>query len=147
MAEASVVQSKNTIVQNVGFIAAGVTETVAALVMVGSPDGTGTSLLAGMVPADGAELISAKFTVTSGATVTTSGSNAWSISDGTNVLATLAATSATQTAGTVLSLTTTTATNGKAIATTAGARLVLTNTETGTIGDGMHGLFTFVWGL
>ena len=147
MAEASTAQLKNAIVTTAGFITGGETDTKAYFVTPQAPDGTGTFVLATTVPADGAELISAKFTVTSGGSVTTSGTNAWSVSDGTNVLFTLPATSVTQSAGAILSMTTTTATNGKAIATTAGARLILTNTEAGTVGDGMHGFFTFVWGL
>ena len=145
--EGSTIQRNNTYITTCGFIG-GTTEVSAEV--YGSPDASGTSVLATVVPADGAELVAMTFTVTSNATTTTSGTQQWSISDGTNALATLAATGvggAGTAAGTVLSMVMGTATNGKNLATTAGSRLTLTNTEVGTIGDGVHGVFRLVWAL
>lgn len=110
-----------------------------------SPAADGVRALATVVPADGAELMALTFTYTSPGTGTHT--QQWSISDGTNALATRAALVATTAAGTVSSFTMGTATNGKNLATTTGARLTLTNTSVGTSTDGAHGVFRLVWGL
>ena len=98
-----------------------------------------------MVPVDGAELIAASFTVQS--TGNGDHTQQWSISDGTNVLATLAAADADAAVGTVHTMVMGSATHGKAIGTTTGARLTLTNTSVGTSTEGMAGRFVLVWAL
>jgi len=145
--ESSVIGKSNITVDTCSFLTGTVAGDMGGAINASSPNATGVNVLAAVVPADGAELIAMTFTVTSPGTVTTSGTQQWSISDGTNALATLAATSATTAADTVISLVMGTATNGKNLATTDGAALTLTNTEAGTIGDGLHGIFRLVWGL
>jgi len=148
--ESSTLAGRNVFIETCGFL----TGTVAgdmggAINAKPAQDGTGISVLSGIVPADGSELVAAEFTVTSPGTVTTSREMQWEVSDGTNVLATLAASAnnAATAAGTILSLIMGTATNGKNLATTDGARLTFTNTEVGTAGGGIHGLFRLVWAL
>jgi len=109
--------------------------------------GDGTTTLACLVPADGAELVQATFTPTSlgvGAH-----EQQWTISDGTNILATQATFTnpASLTVGTAATQTMGTATNGKNLATTAGARLTMTNTSRGTSTRGVQGIFRLVWAL
>src|SRR3990172_8552016 len=81
------IQGKTTYVENTTFQTAALANTVL------SPDGNGTALLGALVPADGAELREATFTITAAGAVTTSGTQQWSVSDGTNALFTMAATS------------------------------------------------------
>ena len=110
-----------------------------------SPSADGTSVLSATVPVDGAELTACTFTVLS----IGDGDHlqSWSISDGTNVLATLVSADADAAVGTVHTLTMGTAIHGKAIATTTGSRLTLTNTSVGTSTEGMSGYFNLVWAL
>lgn len=136
----STIQGRTTFVTTAGFTG------TAAHTSVGL-SANGTSVLTTVVPADGAELISGTFTITTVGAVTTSGTNAWSISDGTNAIATIAAFDVTQAIGTILPLVMGSATNGRNIATTSGARLILTNTEAGTVGTAVSGIFNFVWAL
>ena len=145
--ESSTIAGKNVYIATCGFLAGTVAGDQGGAQTHESPAADGVRALATVVPADGSELVAATFTVTSPGTVTTSGTQQWSISDGTNAIATLAATSAATAAGTVVSLVMGTATNGKNLATTDGARLTLTNTEVGTVGDGLHGVFRLVWAL
>ena len=138
------IQGKSTYVQITTFQTAALANTVL------SPATTTTILLGSLVPADGAELIDATFTITTAGGVTTSGTQQWSCSDGTNALFTMAATSsavADSAAGTVRQMTMGSATNGKNIATTAGSRLTLTNTVAGTITAAIAGIFKLVWAL
>jgi hypothetical protein len=147
-AESSSLQGRNVYVSDCGLISASTTEAVTGMLgAYRTPNATGTTVLSTVVPADGAQLVAMSFTVHSAGTVTTSGTQQFAVSDGTNDLATLAATSVVQSAGAVLTFTMGTATNGKNLATTAGSRLILTNTEAGTIADGMHGIFRLVWAL
>ena len=146
MPEGSTIQGKNVYVTSAGFIVDSVSGGVGSITSYTSPTGNGTSVLSTVVPADGAELVSATFTVTSpGAGGST---QQWSIADtaGT-VLATRAALIDTTAAGTISTLTTATSVNGKAIAATAGARLTLTNTSVGTSTQGSTGIFNLVWAL
>jgi hypothetical protein len=142
------IQGKTTYVQECGFLTGTVAGDVGGAITAASPaSSTSGAMLAAVVPSDGAELVACTFTVTSPGTVTTSGTQQWSISDGTNALATMVATDAETAAGTLITLVLGSATNGKNIATTGGARLVITNTEAGTIGDGLNGIFRLVWAL
>ena len=143
--EGSTIQRKNTYVTEAGFVVDSITAGIGSITSFTSPTGDGTSVLSTLVPADGAELVACVFTTSSAGTGTHT--QQWSISDGTNALATLAATTATITAGVVTALTTTTATNGKAIATTAGSQLTLTNTAVGTSTEGVSGVFNLTWAL
>ena len=145
--ESTTIRGTNVYVTTCGFLTGTVVGDAGGSITAGSPSADAVTPLATVVPADGAELKSITFTVTSPGTVTTSGTQQWSISDGTNVLATQAAIDTEQAAGTILTLVMGSATNGKNIASTAGARLTMTNTEVGTIGDAMHGIFNLVWGL
>jgi len=138
--EGTTIQRNNVYVQNCVFGGGGAHTAV-------SPAADGTDALTAVVPEDGAELISVTFTVTTIGAVTTSGTQQWSVSDGTNVLFTQAATDAVDVVGTVRTLVVGTATNGKAIASTVGTRLILTNTEDGTVGTGVAGIFRLVWAL
>jgi len=112
-----------------------------------TPNGDGTMVLAALVPADGAELVAASFTPLSLGTGTHD--QEWSISDGTNVLCQVGPTGVALsiTVGTAFAYTMGTTTNGKSIATTAGARLTLTNTSVGTSTRGVEGVHRFVWAL
>ena len=148
--ESSALQGKHRHVTECGFLASvvdGPGSIAEHVIIMRSPNADGTATLSTTVPADGAELVEMTFTVLSAGTVTTSGTQQWSISDGTNALATLAATDATTAAGTVVSMTMGSATNNKNLATTDGARLTLTNTEVGTVGAGMEGIWRLVWAL
>jgi len=140
--------SKNLVLQEgTAFAAAGTTET-GILTKYSTLSATGTAAMTTMVPALGAELIAASFTVISPGSVTTSGNMAMAISDGTSELALNATGDATTAAGGIITLTPQSVANGKAVtAAAAGTRLILVNTETGTIGDGMHGIFRLVWAL
>ena len=109
---------------------------------------TGTAAMSTTVPQPGAELIEATFTVLSAGTVTTSGTQQLAVGDGTNLLAISSATDATSAAGTIVTLTPQSVNNAKAnTAVAGGTRMVFTNTEVGTIGDGMHGMFRVVWSV
>ena len=143
MAEGSTIQGKNVYVTSAGFA----THTAGTGRLLGyiSPHGDGTAVLSTVVPADGAQLVSATFTVIS--IGVGGGTQQWSIHDGTNVLATRAALIDTTAAGTISTLTTATSINGKAIVTTAGSRLTLTNTSVGTSTQGSTGIFNLVWAL
>ena len=146
----STIQGKNIYVTTCGFMTGTVLGDSGGSITAGSPSADAVVALATCVPKDGAVLVEADFIVTSPGSVTTSGTQEWSITDGTNVLATRAATNADATntpAGTVLALTMGSATNGTNAATTTGAVLNLTNTEVGTIGDGLNGIFRLVWHL
>jgi hypothetical protein len=143
MPDGSTIQGKNVYVVSAGF--ATHTNGTGRIEGYISPHGDGTAVLSCVVPADGAELVSATFTVIS--IGVGGGTQQWSISDGTNVLATRAALIDTTAAGTVSELTVGTATNGKAIATTAGSRLTITNTSVGTSTQGSTGIFNLVWAL
>ena len=134
--DGTTIQGSNVYVQNCTFGGGG---TNTAL----SPAASGTDALTAVVPGDGAELVSATFTVTTAGVG--GGSNAWSVSDGTTALFTQAATINTTAAGGVRTMTMGTATNGKAIATTAGSRLILTNTLAGTASTAIAGIFRLVW--
>ena len=144
MPDGSTIQGKNVYVTSAGFA----THTAGTGRLLGyiSPHGNGTAVLSTVVPADGAELVSATFTVIS--IGVGGGTQQWSIADtaGT-VLATRAALIDTTAAGTISTLTTATSVNGKAIAATAGARLTLTNTSVGTSTQGSTGIFNLVWAL
>ena len=137
----STIQGKTVSVHSATFQTAALANTVLA------PATSTTILLGELVPADGAELVAAGFTVT--AAGTGGGSHQWSLSDGTNALFPLAATINTTAAGTVLPmvLTATAGAGGKTIATTAGSRLTLTNTVAGTITTAIAGIFRLVWAL
>lgn len=134
----STIQGSNVYVENCVFGGGGANTAL-------SPAANGTDALSAVVPADGAELIEASFTITT--VGVGAGSNAWSVSDGTNALATIAAVINTEAVGTIRTMTMGTAINGKAIATTDGARLILTNTLAGTASTAVAGIFRFVWGL
>lgn len=138
--EATIIQGSNVYVQSAVFGGGG------ALTAV-SPSANGTDALSAVVPADGAELVECTFRITTVGAHTTSGTQQWSISDGTNALATMVATDAETAADTLITLVLGSATNGKNIATTAGSRLILTNTEDGTVTTGMAGIFRLVWAL
>ncbi len=138
--DATTIQGSNVYVEHAVFGGTG------ALTAV-SPAADGTAVLSALVPADGAELVSVTFTITTIGIVTTTGLQEWSVSDGTNVLFTQVATTAVGTVGDVRTFVTGTATNGKNIGTTTGSRLILTNTETGTVGTGVSGIFQLVWAL
>ncbi len=133
--------------QEGGFLIAGTTESDHIIVDHGCNHDTGTQLMSCVVPVDGAELLSVNFVVHSAGVISTSGTEQWSIGDGTNELATLAAFAGESVAGTILSFTMASATNGKAVATTGGTRLILTNTEAGTVSDGPHGRFSLLWAV
>lgn len=136
--ESTAFQGKYTFVQDAVFGGNGVNTAL-------SRADNGTILLSGTVPADGAELVEATFTVTTAGVG--AGSNQWSVSDGTNVLFTMAAIINTEAAGTIRTMVTSTGTNGKAIATTKSARLTLTNTLAGTASTAIAGIFRFVWAI
>ena len=143
--ESSSLQGKNVYVTEAGFAVDSITAGVGSITSFTSPSGDGTATLSTVVPADGAELVACSFTVTSAGTG--GSTQQWSISDGTNALATRAALIDTTAAGTVSALTMGTATNGKNLATTAGSRLTLTNTAVGTSTEGSSGVFRLVWAL
>jgi hypothetical protein len=132
------IQGRSTYVQNAVFGGGGAHTAL-------SPAASGTDALSAVVPADGAELVAATFTVTTAGVG--GGSNQWSVSDGTNALFTQAATINTTAAGGVRTMTMGTATNGRNIATTAGSRLILTNTLVGTASTAIAGIFRLVWAL
>ncbi len=139
----SALQGKTVYIQESGF---GTDALTYGLITSGtSPSADGTAVLTAVVPVDGAELIAATFTVQS--VGNGDHTQSWSISDGTNVLATLSSADADATVGTVHEMTMGTAIHGKAIGTTTGARLTLTNTSVGTSTEGMAGRFVLVWAL
>ena len=141
--QSSTIQGKTVYVAEAGFTVDAATY---GLITSGkSPSTDGTSVLSATVPVDGAELTAASFTVLS--TGDGDHTQQWSISDGTNVLATLAAADADAAVGTVHTMVMGTDINGKAIGTTTGARLTLTNTSIGTSTEGMSGYFNLVWAL
>ncbi len=139
--ESNALSGKHVVVQNAVFGGTGV------LTAVGPSAPSTTIALSTVVPGDGAELKECTFRVTTTGAHTTSGTHEWSISDGTNALATMVSTDAETVAGTLITLVLGSATNGKNIATTAGSRLILTNTELGTVTTGLAGIFRLVWGL
>jgi len=144
--ESSALQGNHVFVTEACCIRAPITAGVGvAYNTLNTPTGDGTSVLSTGVPADGAELVECTFTVTSAGIG--GSTQQWSISDGTNALATRAALIDTTAAGTVSTLVLGTATNGKNIATTDAARLTLTNTAVGTSTQGTSGVFRFVWAL
>jgi len=152
--ESTTVQHRNpVVVQEGGTVKSitvggdGTTE-LAWVVKYETANATGTSDTNLTVPAQYAELIAASFTVLSPGSVTTSGNQAMALSDGTSELALNVTGDAESTKGTVITLTPQSVSNGKAITqAAAGTPIVLVNTETGTIGDGMHGTFRLVWAL
>ena len=139
--ESSAFQGSNVYIAQFGWIGTGAETALPAMT------DSATFALWHVVPADGAELVELTYTITVVGTATTSSTMEWSISDGTNALATLAATTGSTAVDTVLTLVMGSATNGKNLATTAGTMLVLTHTEAGTLTAGPAGIFRAVWAL
>jgi hypothetical protein len=142
MAEGSTLQQKNIYIENVGMVSLGMGVTTYA-----TPTGDGTAILNTTVPASGAVLQECTFTPIS--LGTGAHEQEWTVSDGTNILFTQASFTnpASLTVGTAATQTLADVGNGKAIATTAGARLTLTNTARGTSTQGVNGIFRLVWAL
>ena len=112
---------------------------------VSTPDSSTTAEINAWVPSQNAQIVEATLTVTSPGTVTNTGDQTLSLGDGTTVaLATASNADATSAAGTIITFS---GINTARATAAGGTKLVLTNTEAGTVGDGLHGSLSITWAL